>query len=447
MSASGANPRQLGSTAARILSLLAAGVALAVLSSWISTSYFRIDVVGSLIWPGWDGYCVEGAQSLGVHCFSDLSQFLVLNGSMDPEGSNPFIRNYPPINRTIFWLFQMLALHVDYGFSVGLYVAVSATCLLVPVLWAVRGRPWTQQILIVSLAGVATFPFLAALDRGNNIAFVVPFLVLVVVGLRRNLSALTLVGIVGASQIKPQFGALVIALIVLRRFRLAVIVIVSGLAIFLTSFLLVLLSRPALSPLQEFKGFILYTRYYDQYLPLDSGYPPNASFAHLVALVQRWMGVSLLSETQLQFTTALVVILFMVVVMWRGNRLPFGLWFPAVLMAISLTPAISFAYYLAGALVVVALVIKEPFASEVDSGSRPLVGLLTAAIVVSLTPLLIPLGGVEAPVPVLGEGVTISLLPRVAAALWAVYLVAVAVASVRRPPASVPDTDRESRLR
>jgi hypothetical protein len=432
---------ELGSTATRILSLLAAGLALAVVSTWIYSSYFRFDVAGSLIWPGWDGYCVEGVQSLGVHCFSDFSQFLVLGESMDPEGSNPFIRNYPPINRTIFWVFQMLAVYVGYGFSVGLYVAVSAACLLVPVLWAVRGRSWTQQLLIVSLAGVATYPFLAAVDRGNNIAFAIPFVLLAVVGLQRDSGVLTLVGIVGASQIKPQFGALVIALVVLRRFRLAVIVVVTGIAVFLASFVLVLLSRPALSPLQEFKDFILYTRFYDQYLPLDSAYPPNASFAHLVALAQQSVGVSLLSETQLQYVVASVVGVFVVVVMWRGNRLPVGLWFPAVLMAISLTPAISFAYYLAGALVIVALALREPFASEIDSGPKPLVILLTAAIVVSLTPLLIPLGGAEAPVPVLGEGVTISLLPRVAAVLWAAYLVAVAVVSARRSAPAISVTD------
>ena len=422
------------STASRLVGLLAGGIALSVLMAWIYSSYFRIDVVGSLIWPGWDGYCIEGVQSLGTHCFSDFSQFLLLGESMDPEGSNPFIRNYPPINRTIFWVFQILAVNVGYGLSVGLYIAISATCLLTPIVWAVRGRAWAEQLMVISLAGVATYPFLAAVDRGNNISFAVPFLLLAVIGLQRNRNIASIVGIVSASQIKPQFGALVLGLIVLRRFRVFFVTVVVGVAVFLASFILVLLSRPALSPLQEFKDFVLHTRLYDQYLPLDAGYPPNASFGHLLALINGGVGTSRLSETQIQLVIAIVVLVLVALIAWRGNRLPLIGWFPALLMGISLTPAISFAYYLAGALVVAALVFKEPFSSDIDAAPAGLRWLLTAALVASLTPLLISLGSTEAPVPALGDGVVISVMPRIAAVLWAAYLVAVAVVSVRKVP-------------
>ena len=359
---------------------------------------------------------------------------------MDPEGSNPFIRNYPPINRTIFWVFQMIAVYMGYGLSVGVYVALSAACLLTPAIWAVRGKPWPQQVLVVALTGVATYPFLAAIDRGNNIAFAVPFILLAVVALQRGTSVGVVVGIVGASQIKPQFGALVLALLVLRRFRVAVITIAVGITVFLASFVLVLLSRPSLSPLQEFKDFILYTRFYNQYLPLDAPYPPNASFGHLLALINVGLGDSRLSETQIQLLVATVVFVFLALVVWRGRRLPLAIWFPAVLMAISLTPVISFAYYLGGAVIIAALLFKEPLASQVDGAPAPLRWLLTAALVVSLTPLLISLGAAQAPVPVLGDGVVVSLMPRVAAAMWGLYLVAVAITSVRvgrRVPAAV----------
>ena len=440
VSRTGSDAGTLGWAASRVIGLLAAGLALSLVSAWVYASYFRIDVVGSLIWPGSDGYCIEGSQSLGVHCFSDLSQFLLLGETMDPENSNPFIRNYPPINRTIFWVFQMIAVHMGYGLSVGIYVALSAACLLTPAIWAVRGRPWPQQVLVVALTGVATYPFLAAIDRGNNIALAVPFILLAVVALQRGTSIGVVVGIVGASQIKPQFGALVLALLVVRRFRVAAITIAVGIGVFLASFLLVVLSRPALNPLQEFKDFILYTRFYDQYLPLDASYPPNASFGHLLALVNGGIGGSRLSETQIQLLVALVVLLFLALIVWRGQSLPIAVWFPAILMAISLTPAISFAYYLAGALIIVALLIKEPFSSQIDAAPVLLRWLLTIAVVVSLIPLLISLGAAQAPVPVMGDGVVVSLMPRVAAVMWGVYLVAVAITAMqagRRLPAAV----------
>jgi len=109
-------------------------------------------------------------------------------------------------------------------------------------------------------------------------------------------------------------------------------------------------------------------------------------------------------------------------------------------MAVSLTPAISFAYYLAGALIIAALLIKEPFSSQIDAAPVLLRWLLTIALVVSLTPLLISLGGAQAPVPVMGDGVVVSLMPRVAAVMWGLYLVAVAITAVqagRRLPAAV----------
>lgn len=422
----------LGHVAGRLLALLGGGLALSLVTAWVYSSYFQIDVVGSLIWPGSDGYCVEGAESLGVHCFSDVSQFLLLGESMDPEGSNPFIRNYPPINRTIFWVFQMFAVHVGYTFALALYVAISAACLLVPIIWAVSRRSWTEQVLIVGLAGVATFPFLATLDRGNNIALAVPFVWLAALGIRRANNPMTIIGIVGASQIKPQFGALVLALLVVRRFRAAIITVIIGIALFLASFLLVLLSRPALSPVQEFKDFILYTRFYDQYLPLDGTYPPNASFGHLVALLNSSVGSSMLSETSIQVLVAVLVLGLLAAIIWRGGRFPMIVWFASILMAISLTPAISFAYYLAGALVIAAFIFRDATSSDLDSAPSWVGWLLTVALVASLTPLLIPLGAAEAPVPVLGDGVQVSLLPRLAAVLWVAFIAAIAVASVAR---------------
>lgn len=434
---------QLTSSAAHILALLAIGLAAAVISAWIAASYFQIDVVGSLIWPGSDGYCVEGKESLGVHCFSDVAQFLLLGETMDPEGSNPFIRNYPPINRTIFWIFQMLGVSIGYRLALVSFVVLLVVCMLIPSVWASRNRPWVERSLIIALAGVATFPFLAAVDRGNNIALAIPFVLMVVVGLQRNRDVLAISGIVIASQIKPQFGLLVVAFLVLRKYRAAIVAVVVSIAVFLGSFVLVLLSRPALDPVSEFKDFILFTRFYDQYIPLDGAYPVNTSFAHLIAMGWNAAFAHELNETMLQLTMAALVGILIVVILWRGSRLPIAAWFAAILMAVSLTPAITFAYYLGGALVIVAMFFRAPFDGGIDQLPRFLRLLLMAAVVSSLTPLLIPGPYVSAPVEAIGSGVVVSILPRIATVLWFAFLVAVAVEALRRGRDNTNSTDLE----
>lgn len=415
-----------------LLALLATGLALSVLAAWIASSYFSVDVPGSLIWPGADGYCEVESQAVGVHCFSDVAQFLTLGATVDPETSNPFIRNYPPLNRFGFLAFQLLAVGTTQIFAVLSYVILSALCLLVPALWAVRHRPWQTKLLVVSLIGLATFPFLATIDRGNNIAFAVPVIFGFALALQRQRYAIAIAAIVIGSQIKPQIGLLVVGFLVLRRYREFAIAVVASVALFLLSFVIFWVLPGGLDPLQEFKDFILYTRFYDQYLPLTQSYPLNISFVHLLGVMWEGVGFGVARTEVLQWFVYAVVGLSLLAIIWRGARLGIAVWFPAILMGVFLSPNPVFAYYLVGASIAVVFFFRGPFVRQIAAAARPVRWLLMSAVVASLVPLLIPAGFAEAPVPVMGEGVVVSLLPRFASALWFVYLVVVAVISLRK---------------
>ena len=414
-----------------LLSLLATGLALAIVSAWVAASYFAVDVPGSLIWPGADGYCEEGVESVGSHCFSDLAQFLTLGATMDPEASNPFIRNYPPLNRLGFFIFQTIAVGSTQLVAVLLYVIVSAVSLLIPALWVSRRRPLTDRLLIISLIGVATFPFLATLDRGNNLAFAVPFLWLFAIALQKNRFGWAIAAVVIGSQIKPQIGLLVLGFLVVRRYRDFLVATVASLGLFLASFAIFWVLPGGLSPLQEFKDFILYTRFYDQYIPLTDTYPLNVSFVHLLGLAWEGLGLGVANTDGLHWFVYGVVGLALAAIVWRGRRLGIAVWVPALLMGVFLAPNPVFAYYLVGASIAAAFLFYRPFVKQVESAPRLVRWLFVAAVVASMVPLLIPAGWAQAPVPTVGEGVVVSVLPRLAAALWLVYVIAVAVVSIR----------------
>jgi len=403
------------------------GVALAVTVAWALASYFSVDVVGSLIWPGDDGYCNAETQGLGTHCFSDLAMFLGLGLTMDPEGLSGSIKFYPPLNRLGFFVFQGLAAGLGQLAAVLIYVALSAACLILPVAWVSRGLPMRSRVLIISLSGLLTFPFLATVDRGNNIAFAVPVIFGFVMAIHRHRYGVAIAAVVIGSQIKPQIGLLAVGFLVLRRYRDFVIAVVSAVSAFLMSFVIFWVLPGGLTPLQEFKDFVLYTRFFDQYLPLTEMYPLNISFVHLLGVAYEGLGLGVASTNSLQWFVYTSVGAAILLIIWRGAQLGVAIWFPAVLMGVLLTPNPVFAYYLSGALVVASFFFHPSLARQIQDSARVVRWLLFAAVIASLVPLLIPGGWTEAPSPTVGNGVVISALPRLASLTWFVYLWAVAI--------------------
>ena len=414
-----------------MLGLLAAGLAVSIISAWVAASYFAVDVPGSLIFPGDDGWCQKDGEAIGTHCFGDVAQFLTLGPTMDPQGSNPFIRNYPPLNRLGFFVFQLIGASTTQILALALYVALSAVCLLVPALWVVRHRSWAEKLVVVALIGVATFPFLATIDRGNNLAFAVPLLFGLVLALQRMRFGWAVAAVIVGSQIKPQIGLLAVAFLVLRHIRSFSWAVLGSLGLFLASFAIFWVLPGGLKPLQEFRDFLFYVQLYDQYQPLTQTYPLNISFVHLLGLLWEGSGVGIASTEGLQWAVYASVAVSLVFIAWRGARLGIAVWFPALLMGVLLTPNPVFAYYLIGALIAVTFFFRSPFVQQIVATSGVIRWLLVAAVVTSLTPLLIPAGWTEAPVPTVGEGVVVTILPRVASALWFAYLIVVAASAAR----------------
>jgi hypothetical protein len=410
-----------------LLQILAVGLGLSVVVAWIATSYFGVDVPGSLVWPGTDGFCDTRSQGVGSHCFSDISLHLSVGQALVPAdpGLVQYVSNLPPGNRVLLWIFQLFASWFGFRATLVIYLTLSAAALLVPALWVARRRSWHQAAVTLLLISVATVPFLAILDRGNTIAFTVPLVLVFVVALWRGHDWWALGAVVAVSQIKPQLGLIVVAFFVLRRVRMGLTAIGISAAVFVSSFAIFALPGSDSSPLQEFKRFVLFSQMRGSYLPLDAPYPVNVSFQKVIFEIGNGLlGLSLSAAT---IQTGLLALTAMVIValIWRGREIPYPIWIAAILMASALVVAVTFIYYYALVLVVVAVLMRnEDFAFH-PKKSPVVSGVLSAAVVFSLTPLLIPGGWAEAPVPTRANGVVVSLLPYIASTTWLLLVLGV----------------------
>ena len=424
-----------------LLQVLAAGLGLSVVIAWAAASYFGVDVPASLVWPGEDGFCDAPSQGLGAHCFSDIALYLSAGPSLVPEdpGLVQYVSNQAPVNRLLLLIFQTLATLIGFRATLVIYVTVSAAALLAPALWVVWRRSRHQSAVTLLLTAVATIPFLAVLDRGNTIVFAIPLILIFVVALWREQNWWAVGAIAAASQIKPQLGLIVVAFFVLRRVRMGLIALVISGVIFVSSFAIFALPGSTSSPLQEFKRFVLFSQVRGSYLPLDADYPANVSFQKVIFEIGNGLlGLSLSAAT---IQTGLLALTAMVIValIWRGREIPYPIWIAAILMASALVVAVTFIYYYALVLVVVAVLMRnEDFAFH-PKKSPVVSGVLSAAVVFSLTPLLIPGGWAEAPVPTRANGVVVSLLPYIASATWLLLVLGVGAWVVLRSATTSKD--------
>jgi hypothetical protein len=340
--------------ASRIFLAVAGAFAIvSVVGSWIGNHYLTVRVSEVLSAEPLELCKYPGDVGIGTHCFLDYY-----------EGE--FAANYPPASKWVFKPF--VAIEKLTGSSlIGLYswLVASALALLAPLWWATR-RQGSLRWPVLVLA-VASSAFAGPLDRGNSVAFVVPFLLAFAAGTLRTVPAMAVTGIVGAAVIKPQYAVLLIVPFVLGRWRELLRSLVGIGAIHCVGFAL------------GEGGFVNQARRFmdaslnrsTEYAVFDSS---NVSFSqtlHDVArLIQSWLGWGT-RLTDIEYahrnTIALVVLFASVVIAFvaarqRRNEIVVVIG----LVAASLFVGTTYYYYQCFVLVVAALIIRDP--RVVDEG-------------------------------------------------------------------------------
>ncbi len=314
-------------------------------SWWFVGAYFEADVTGSIVFHADDGSCTAVSRQIGVHCFGDYSATAERALSKNPWGTDhlaPYLAGGYVLPRIVSGFGQLFESPI---LGLVLYVLLAIASLSAPWLWLMVKK---DSLLGLGpsflLMGPVSLPALMALDRGNNIAFVVPAILLFVVGSLDNKTSHTVLGIVLATFFKPQYILLVAALVALRRWRQVLV----SICIIVISQSLAYLFWPASIPHGVLKSIELISRY-DNYANISDPYPPQVSIARgLYFLGNNLFGLK--SEDPIsnliQSRAGYALLIFLIGVCFlRRNRLPVQFIVFGTVAAVSLAPGTAWAYY------------------------------------------------------------------------------------------------------
>lgn len=430
-----------------LLTSLLSAYAFVALAIVIYSGYLGYSFSASFSFQVQDGWCDPATQGLGAHCFGDFSDYDDRDFRAPwswPAG--PY--SHPPL--IYLWHSAFASLGQVLGnprLGLALWLICIALAVLVPAWWSGLGRRPSDRALALLVIGVGSTPFLAAIDRGNSAAFLVPPVMLWAWAVVRDHPWWAAVAIVIAVSVRPQAIFLVLVFLVAHRFRFFVRTAVAG-------FLAILLGF-AVYPGNRWSNFTQWVEnitVYGAYANPYNSHVPNFSLARTLGLLSQAISVYtqglklrtepiLIPPSTLELSVLVITLLLAVTVpllMWfRGQRLsPLGIVsIPLILLVI--LPSTTFAYYAVVFLVPAAMLLagRERGGSKyvVQCDSSRLTSLTHAAFIVALCFTLVPLA---VPLSLLIPKASFSdagLFPQLVGPAWAMVL-ALILMSLLWPP-------------
>lgn len=349
----------------RLLALLIGLFIIAVPTAWVVGSYYQQDLAFTQSFQSNDGWCDPATQGLGVHCFGDFQFPRVLLGESS-IWANPSPHPYTPLSMAPHVVAGGLA---DVGLGVRgsllVYLIFAAAALLAPALWTAFGSSRQfRNLLPVLIIGVASEPFLMTMDRGNSLAFAVPFLLLFALFLGREPAWVAPTAIVLAASVRPQFILLALGLVAVARLKAAGATIATFVGVTALSF--ALWPGGMLSNIREWAASV---GAFSDSLDVAADVPVNLSASHAVVVLGRAVsnlpgplgaGGQAMQEFVAAYPTIpglFLVVLAAVTFFVARGRIPLPVVLVVALALPTLVPTVSFGYYLVFALVLAALIL------------------------------------------------------------------------------------------
>lgn len=351
-----------------MLSTILIASAISAATGYILTQCYSVDVLASLLYPAED--CWLDWPRIGRHCFSDYS--MIADGAIQPNPSDFTIAlppSYQPIavgtwapQRIPIALFALPA-HWLGAPRLGLigYLVALTISVLSPAIWASRGAQGLERIVVLVALGAMAIPAWATIDRGNSAGFMVPIALVFFVALRRQRWGLVAVMVILATMVKPQFVLLGVVFLAARQWRMGWLTL-AGIAISnIGAFLL----WPTGFPGSITRSIHDIMKYNNSFGGLHD--TRNVAFARGLLLIPDGIKNSQTGQIPDDFllgprTTIgfLLVIVVVFSVLALGRRIPPVMAGIVLLATGCLFPAYVSMYYLAFALPVAALVVRDP---------------------------------------------------------------------------------------
>lgn len=376
----------------------------------ILVHYFGLDAVASFSFVAADEWC-EANSGLGVHCFGDYSflrNAIVSGNPWDP----PWSSTYPA--SSLFPVALVVAFESATGsFSAGLAAYLVALFVAVSAPWVVlifrnTGLSLSTKALALFVFGPLSLPALIVLDRGNTVGFVVPALVLVLLGLAAGNSRIAALGIVLAVLVKPQFILMAFLLVKMKKWALLLGSLLTISVVEIGAFLAFGPSQLASNIAQAIGSAGNYNSGSFSW----TAFPTNVSITGALQNLMASMGLSNTSLDLNVISIGLFSLLFLALVI-RSAALSSYSWAIVLIGFSAFGPSTTWAYYLIIAPVTFSLLALEAktavLSRQPKSHSR--VALLRSRIVtfIALLAHLLSLSTVLLPVPTAGDRTALPL--------------------------------------
>ena len=346
-----------------------------ILGFFIS-SYFGIELSGSLIYHADDGWCDTTFQGIGKHCFGDFSSFM--NYDVASPWSNSFPTAYPPLSVLLMAMFKWLHSITNQGnISLLIYLTLLIISLVSPAYFFVKSGLSKLKTLTIFLFLLLSGPSLMIIDRGNNLGFCVPLIFLAYYfALQKRYFHFQFI-IVLLTLLKPQFGLLSVLLLLNKQTRMFLVFILNTSLSYCVFFLF-------FGPnelISNISNWFVNLFQYQSYASLPMIYPNNISFANLVALpIAAFSKINPEFESVIKevlgkplFVTSISIVFLLTILVTlfaRRNKLNDLQMITTLLISLIMVPSVSFSYYLSVLLPLIYLLVYSSFLEGCQGQSR-----------------------------------------------------------------------------
>jgi hypothetical protein len=245
---------------------------------WIAGSYLGADIYSSRSFVSADGWCDPVSQGLGSHCWGDYYYPIFLVFSLD----NPWLEHgnpYPGASLVPFIVTHLFGSIIGLT-QAGLVIYLGTMTLLIG--WSVwagtKGLALEPRLILFTTLTLFSPPLISALDRGNSVGFIVPLLVWLYWSLRNKSENQGMLAIVLLTLVKPHFAVLLFILLLRGKITTLIKGVLLGGTIHILGFLIVAGDR---FPINIYDWLARLVSYQD-YTSVESGWPPNISFAQAI---------------------------------------------------------------------------------------------------------------------------------------------------------------------
>ncbi len=326
---------------------------IAFLSVFFLPNYFSISAGNKMIFSPADGNCVLNTSGFGSHCFGDYGATInLIREIANPWFAGSVLGHYPPLNLIIYRFFSDLQPVLSHTLTLSLYLVTILLSGLYPIWSASRKYLLHERQSNILFLGLLALPLLAALDRGNNAVWAIPFLYLAITNLLEGKINRSIIFFSISIALRPQLVIFLILYLLSRRYLAFVKTFALVVSIYILSFTTYLLSF-------NFKTIVTHiqaTRDFGSGVP--GTWPPNLSLARGLKVSLEWFSVELKDDVIILISTSIIMCVLLCIYFLKEPLRIRNAVFLLIPLVFLLAP-MTWYYYGSFLVVAIALLIKE----------------------------------------------------------------------------------------